>query len=611
MFKKLCISSVAIMGIILFNFSLNVENDFSKKTKQYIIGQSKLLQQSLDQLLATINTQDSFVVDKDNVIEKFKQARVFYKSIEFISDYLMEDVFKIPIILDEKRQFTLEAFGISTLIEIEALLAEEKISKDELKTLIKKFQAQNFQFYQYIIDEKLNETIILEALKYNCIKIETLNITDFDCETTLHSTSDMMANFQTIDTILNLFKIYQNNDVQQQINEIQNKINAACNELNKHNFYTLNRLDFTKKYIHIIQHLITQLFDKATILYLEDIYKIKRSVQLKQSNIYNKNFINSTFYSDDKYRNITPTEIGLGKKLFFDKNLSNDKKMSCATCHQPEKFFTDGLSTSITNETGVFQNRNTPTILNAALQNNFFHDMRARSLEQQVSHVVHNTQEFNISYDTLIARLNQDINYVNTFKLLYPYEQPINAFTINTALAAFQHSLIALNAPFDQYMRNEIKTISKDVENGYNLFMGKAKCGTCHFAPTFYGNVPPFFAEMESEVLSIPIVWDTLNYIVDNDLGRYNSIKFDIFKNAFKTPTLRNVSHTAPYMHNGSFKTLEEVMDFYNRGGAGAFGKALLNQTLSDKKLNLTPKEIKDIIAFMQSLTDSTFIRIK
>ncbi|QQR98764.1 MAG: c-type cytochrome [Sphingobacteriales bacterium] len=594
-----------------FSFFDSKEEFLQTESKQYIIRQSKTLQNELNNLLFIINKQDSIIVEKQQIVNQFKLTRTQYKKIEFIADYIAEEVFKIPIILDEKRQFSMEEFSISTLIEIEALLAEDTINKDELKLLIKKFQNQNLQFYQYLIDETITNTTLFEAIKYNFIRIETLNITDFDCETTLNSTQDIIANLQSIDTIFSLIKAKQDIAIQQKITTIQTKINNAIAYLSIVDFNTINRLQFTKQHLHTIYKDITNLYKILDVKYLEDIYKIKRVVQLKADNIYQQDFINTTFYSDDKYRNITTTEIELGKKLFFDKNLSNNREMSCASCHQPNKFFTDGLTTAITNQAGDFQKRNTPTLLNSALQNNFFHDMRAKSFEQQVAHVVNNVEEFNISYDTIISRLNSNKNYVTDFKSIYNYEQAINAATINAAIAAFQHSLISLNSEFDKFMRGEKKKLPKNIENGYNLFMGKAKCGTCHFAPTFYGNVPPFFGEMESEVLSIPIVWDTLNYIVDTDLGRYKFLKFDLFRNSFKTPTLRNIAHTAPYMHNGSFSSLEDVLDFYNRGGASAFGKMLPNQTMADKKLNLSNKEINDIISFMHTLTDSTHIHIK
>jgi cytochrome c peroxidase len=153
-------------------------------------------------------------------------------------------------------------------------------------------------------------------------------------------------------------------------------------------------------------------------------------------------------------------------------------------------------------------------------------------------------------------------------------------------------------------MRGSKDQLGPAEKNGFNLFMGKAKCGTCHFAPLFNGLVPPEFVETESEVLGVPKSKDTLNAQLDDDPGKFNFTQSSVHKHAFKTPTLRNIELTAPYMHNGVFSTLEEVMTFYNNGGGRGLGIGPPNQTLPVEKLKLSPREIRDIIAFMRSLTD-------
>ena len=602
---------IAILVLTLVSLNYETYNTaFVSRTKTYLMASSKALQSSLDKVLFEVNAQDSMITNKSEIIELFKQARFNFKKMEFITDYATEDIFKIPVILDKKRIFYIEAFAFHILIDIEELLAEEQIPKQELKNLLKEFQYRNLQFYELLQSELISESTIIEALKYNIIKIETLNITDFDCEATQNSIADIRANLMSIDTCLQMLQPQTISSVQDKINQVHRIIRNTDTFLISKNFYTIDRLFFIKEYIHPLNQLYTQILIGSDIQLNEDIYNIVRAVNLKSDNIYNKDFIHTLFYRLDKNREISDTEIELGKRLFFDKRLSEDNKMSCATCHQPERYFTDGLPTSITNKVGVFQDRNAPTLLNSVFQRNLFYDMRAKSLEQQVSMVVDNHQEFNNNYDTIIVRLKQDNYYVKTFSQLYNSENAINATTINMAISAFEHQLIALDSKFDRYMRNELPQIDENIRNGYNLFMGKAKCGTCHFAPTFFGNVPPFYAESESEVLGVPEIWDTLNFVLSPDIGRYNMLKFDFFKNSFKTSTVRNVEHTAPYMHNGSFSSLEDVLDFYNRGGGAAFVD-IQNQTLSDKPLQLSSQETKDIIVFIRALTDSSFNKMK
>jgi cytochrome c peroxidase len=171
-------------------------------------------------------------------------------------------------------------------------------------------------------------------------------------------------------------------------------------------------------------------------------------------------------------------------------------------------------------------------------------------------------------------------------------------------------SLSSFNSPFDQYVRGERKELPEAAKRGFNLFMGKAACGTCHFAPSFNGLVPPFYEESESEVLGVPSTPGSENLVIDPDLGRLESSRPQdeayFYAFSFKTPTVRNAALTAPYMHNGVYETMEEVIDFYNKGGGLGMGIDIPHQTLPDAPLNLNEGEVKDLIAFMEALTDTT-----
>jgi cytochrome c peroxidase len=160
-----------------------------------------------------------------------------------------------------------------------------------------------------------------------------------------------------------------------------------------------------------------------------------------------------------------------------------------------------------------------------------------------------------------------------------------------------------MNSKFDRYMRNEKVELTSSEKNGFNLFMGKAQCGTCHFAPLFNGTVPPNFDETEWEIIGTPE--NNTNTKLDEDKGRYNVAKMDIHQFAFKTPTIRNIEYTAPYMHNGAYKNLDEIVDFYNNGGGIGHGYHVPNQTLPSDSLKLSKVEMKDIVSFMNTLSDT------
>ncbi|MEO1438380.1 MAG: cytochrome c peroxidase, partial [Bacteroidota bacterium] len=283
-----------------------------------------------------------------------------------------------------------------------------------------------------------------------------------------------------------------------------------------------------------------------------------------------------------------------------------------ASCHVPEKGFADGLAKSVTfDQEGTLQ-RNAPTVVNSIYADRYFYDLKALDLSNQTDHVVFHADEFNSSYNEIMDKLRESEEYVELFKAAFPstVHGPINKYNITTAITAYTKTLSGFDSPFDQYARGETDQIDPAVVRGFNLFMGKAACGTCHFAPTFSGLVPPVFHESESEVLGVAIDHDTLNPVLDPDMGRFVNgnlkEKADHFQNSFKTVSVRNVALTAPYMHNGAYETLEEVVEFYNVGGGAGMGLDLPYQTLAPDHLNLTSSEQKDIIAFMEALTDTT-----
>ncbi len=326
------------------------------------------------------------------------------------------------------------------------------------------------------------------------------------------------------------------------------------------------------------------------------------------SNAFAKGAFNPVFYAPNKVQSLTPAQITLGKRLFYDPVLSYNGQRSCATCHNPQKAFTDGLKTPVPMAGEALVTRNTPTVLNAALQPGQFYDQRVAYLEDQVNMVVHNKAEMHGNLEGAAVKLQQQADYRQLFQAAFANApQDINSYRIQQAIAAYIRSLIRLNSPFDAFMRGDTTQLSLAAKRGFNLFMGKAKCGTCHFMPLFNGVAPPDFAKAEAEIIGVPAAKDKA--AIDPDSGKYLIQQIALYRFAFKTPTLRNVALTAPYMHNGVFNTLEEVMNFYNNGGGAGMGIQLEGQTLSADSLHLSQGEQQDVIAFMQSLTDTSVLQ--
>jgi cytochrome c peroxidase len=339
---------------------------------------------------------------------------------------------------------------------------------------------------------------------------------------------------------------------------------------------------------------------------------VPQAVRYHADNIFSDAFLNEDYFANVSNEEASEKRIELGKLLFFDPVLSSNNQFSCATCHQPEKGFTDGLDKSLAIKEGKKIKRNAPTVVNSVYAERYFYDLREPSIERQIRHVVVDSLEFNTDFFEIVDKLSQSETYKKLFAEAYA-DQPqyqLSKWSISNALACYVVSLSSFNSPFDQYVRGERKELPEAAKRGFNLFMGKAACGTCHFAPSFNGLVPPFYEESESEVLGVPSTPGSENLVIDPDLGRLESSRPQdeayFYAFSFKTPTVRNAALTAPYMHNGVYETMEEVIDFYNKGGGLGMGIDIPHQTLPDAPLNLNEGEVKDLIAFMEALTDTT-----
>lgn len=289
---------------------------------------------------------------------------------------------------------------------------------------------------------------------------------------------------------------------------------------------------------------------------------------------------------------IPPTNpVELGKMLFFDKALSKDYTISCASCHIPEFAFADTarFSLGVRNQRGV---RNTPSSMNMASRPHFFYDGRAATIEQQVLMPIHNPVEMDLPVPELLERLNAS-DYKEWFNKIY--ESDPDSATLSAALGAFVFSLESSgSAPFDRWMKGDVTALTAAQIRGREIFNEKAKCFDCHFGPDFTGD--------EFRNIGLFNGSDTLK-----DIGRFEFTKDSADLGRMKVPGLRNITVTAPYMHNGMFKTLEEVIDYYDT--PTKFVKNSINiDTLLQKPLGLTPEEKSDLLQFLHALTDSTFV---
>jgi cytochrome c peroxidase len=319
----------------------------------------------------------------------------------------------------------------------------------------------------------------------------------------------------------------------------------------------------------------------------------------------------------------TPEKIALGRKLFFDGRLSADGSVACASCHNPERAFTDGKPTSVGIHGSIGQ-RNAPTVLNALYNKAQFWDGRAKTLEDQAALPIVNPIEMGQpNLNAAVTRLAAIDEYQQAFKRVFG--RPINSQDLVRAIASYERTLVSFNSPFDRFIAADKNAIDAAAQRGWELFNTTARCNKCH-AVTETKRDPTLFIDYDFHNIGIGIIRHNVvalarqaERLVDSGdatavdraalqtdmsaLGRFLVTKKEADTASFKTPGLRNLLMTGPYFHDGSQETLWDVMDHYNKGDG------IKNPWLDEdiQPLALTEKDIDDVVAFLASLTSDDY----
>ncbi|WP_108867278.1 cytochrome-c peroxidase [Aquimarina aquimarini] len=589
-FLKYCKEAYYISLFIL----LIISSSCSKKEKIVKIPFNiQMKQQFTEDITRAITFIDSAVIDV-NIKKNFLQSRKYFKKIEPILASLDIENYAFlnqPNILKiEEEDYT----DIKLKKPSGYQVLEEEIFVDEIDSVLIKKHLNLVANRLKLIKENSNFNHIktyhfLWLFRKSILQIALTGITGFDSPVLENSLEESKIVYQSLKTYLSIFKDEFNDP--QLFEKWNNEIDLSIKDLTT-DFNTFDRYHFIKNHTHRQLNLWN-----LVVIDWGVHFPFELAIKNKATSLFSNTTFNHTFFTDKQSGEITPEKIALGKKLFNDPHLSSDKRMSCATCHHSDKAFTDGL------KIGSGVTRNTPTLSYSGLQQAYFYDKRAGSLEGQIIAVVENEKEFHTDLKTLTRVVSKDSVYLTDFTKVYQ-NQKIDNTTIRNAIATYIRSLAPFNSKFDSNINDLENTLTQNEINGFNLFNGKAKCATCHFAPLFNGTVPPNYKESEIELIGVPEQKDTINAVISKDLGRYHVYKTPQRKHFFKTPTIRNIHKTAPYMHNGVYTTLEEVIDFYNRGGGIGIGIDTPYQTLPSDSLLLNDQEIKDLILFMKTLDD-------
>lgn len=581
--------AIVLNSLLLLVTSCKNENTY--ESRQAFIQLEKHYKACLDKSSLAFDKMDK----ASSIIEfkmLYKEAKKNFKLAEPILAFIDESNYKainqpniIKVTEEDATNIRISnPFGFQVLEEqiynakpdYEKIKKEAKLTSGRLK-LLKNNSSLSQLDHHHIL------WIIRDALNRVALK----GITGFDSTAAFTSLEDSKTVYESLKKILFLFeasftdkRLFQNWMI-----EIEASQKALQTDFNSFDRYT-----FIKNHTHS-----TLILWNKTVTDWKVQFKIQQAFQYDIVSLFDKKTFNIKHFTDQD----DPTNLGkiaLGKQLFNDKNLSENKTISCASCHKAELAFTDGKTKSPGTK------RNAPTLLYAGLQKGFFYDNRTGGLEGQIVDVITNPNEFHSSLDEIVHYVKKSSVYPTLFQKTFK-QQPTD-YTIRSAIALYILSLNPFDSKFDKNISNKENTLTQREINGFNLFMGKAKCATCHFAPLFNGTVPGSYRESEIELIGVPNSKNKLHPKIDSDLGRFDVFKTENRKYFFKTPTLRNIAKTAPYMHNGVYTTLEEVIDFYDAGGGNGLGLQLEFQTLPFDSLNLSATEKSELIAFLKTLTD-------
>jgi cytochrome c peroxidase len=577
----------------------------------------------IDSLDATLRALSNLPAEGDapGAQAAFRRARSAYKRMEYLVEFY--DAFKpialnyvegpfmvpalngppIPTVDEENPQSVLAPTGFQV---IEAALFPEpsagfmEVVRREVDRMRQVVQVMRSEPAESLEADRR----ALDAARLEIARIATLGIAGFDATVSGDGLAESAEALRGVRDGLRTYDRWARKRDPAGWAALDRSLGAAIDDLGgAPSFEEFDRFAFITRFVGPLTH---------------DLQRLEQALELPPSrypgawapgatNVYAPRALDSHWFAPDYAPRASPELIAVGRQLFFDPVLSLSGRRSCATCHVPTRAFTDGrVRAAVDPGHGLI--RNTPTLLNAGLQAFQFADQRVRYLEFQVEDVMQNPREMAQPVDSAAVKLGKDTALVARVAaaLGHPESLGVTGRTVAVALAAYVRSLEALGSRFDRAVQGDATSMSESERRGFNLFMGKAKCATCHFPPLFGGTTPPSYREAEPEVIGVPARRRSKQPTVDPDPGVFAITRNPLHRHAFKTPNLRNVDLTSPYMHNGVFRTIEEVVDFYDGGGGHGLGIRLENQTLPPDSLHLSDAEKEDLVAFHGTLTDTS-----
>lgn len=601
--RKIFISLVAFIICMVFSSGILLQKSDIGATAAivYFNHQSREFSTATDNLVEAIKHIDE---DSTSVIEAraaLLKCRLSFKQISFFTNYFFpsETAMYNAAPKYEVEEPELELVEPMGLQQLEALLYEKNV-QEHLEELLMQAQALKTSVADLstlLYGFHASDEQVLESVRIELIRIISLYISGYDAPLLKSGIAEALESMRSMEVVLAPYLKDNKADGILLAKTLSSGIQYLT--INTE-FDSFDRMHYLVNYALPLQRQLG-LFIKKLGLELNTTQYLNYNADYTFSADFLKNFDSIPPQKRKKLAQI-------GKKLFFDTRLSGNGMVSCSSCHQPENYFADGKKMSASLDQTHPLRRNTPSLHYAGYQHSQFWDGRAKTMTEQIKGVIFNPFEMGGHQSAVVRYVIGNAKYHSKFDSVFSgkHSNDENMDHIALALSAYISDLNPMNSAFDHYMAGDKNAMDTIQIKGFNLFMGKAQCGSCHFAPLFNSLVPPFYDRSELEVLGTPKTEDLTKPEADLDMGRFDLYKIRYYKQAFKTPTVRNTEKTAPYMHNGAFSSLESVIEFYNKGGANGVGLVTPDQTLASKPLNLTKPEINAIIQFINSLTDKT-----
>ncbi|MBK8484477.1 MAG: cytochrome C peroxidase [Saprospiraceae bacterium] len=604
--------SLFVLGLIFF-FSFK-KAEISSLKKIYLADVERL-EGALQHLKVTIQQEDvSSEEGKLRVLNYLNETRIYVKNADFWLRYLEPIVYKkingpLPVEWENEvfekfeKPYKREGAGLSLAA---VYMEEPNFEKDSLIRLIDLAMESCIPYKQDSITRFFkNHHAFFLANRLFLLNLAALYTTGFECpdsERILPELKAMLTHVSMINSAYNeTFQDYPLGEMYlKRFKKLETYIASQHQDINRFNHY-----NFIKDFVNLLFAMNQEMIRKYKIV-SENFNDF--SLNNKASSIFDK-FLYEGQDTKGIYRGIKNDSLlseirAFGKLLFYDPILSKNNKRSCVSCHKPKEFFTDtSVTSSLEFDQHTLLSRNTPTLLNADANHLLMLDGKHIDLFGQFKDVIANPKELASTEKEILKKILSCHEYKERLKQFADWtnSKEITFEHISASVILYFSQFSKYTAPFDDAMNNK-SILNTQVIDGFNLFMGKAACGTCHFVPLFNGVKPPYIGS-EFEVLGVPQTKDFKALSVDQ--GRYLINPAKETKHAFRTGNLKNIMKTKPFMHNGVFKSMEEVIEFYDAGGGVGKGFQLKNQTLSSDSLKLSDTEKIQLIQFMESLTEN------